>query len=78
MSSFDKPQSTNLSSSSASTSLSVIFFLNEANKLKIKMSIEIIQHISSREGATSFATLLYSSDVPAMLIKCRQFMCLVS
>lgn len=65
---FDKPQSASISSSSESTYLSVIF-LNEANKLKIKMSIGIIQHISSHEGATSFATLLYSSDVPAMLIK---------
>lgn len=35
------------------------YFLNEANKLKIKMSIGIIQHISSHEGATSFATQLY-------------------
>lgn len=78
MSFFDKPQSTGVSRRSESTYLSVSFFLNEANKLKIKMSIGIIQHISSHEGATSFATLLYRSDVPAMLIKCYQFMCFLS
>lgn len=69
MSVFDKPQSTSVNRCSKSTYLSLIFFFFKgANKLKIKMSSGIIQHICSHEGVTSFATLLYRSDVLAMLI----------